>query len=370
MADTLTPDSGRSTYFDALDMDQQQQQQPFTMFSENDGPGAAALRQNRGAPPDITDSDYVVHRPQGSSGWLPAVDFPPENTQSQGFTQNETHAIDNPNRQARNPQRAVSIQSPSPTRRGLNLRSPTPMPHKSLNVRTPSPGQGSSDVRRSASRRSMFTGSTGHPIEGSTFIGGAATTGPHSTAHPHEDLTTRAAAADANLSRRARSKITKSEGKEDICILTPYILKALATAEDGKRLSRIIRDEGRAEKQALGLTINELSMLQKDQANAIHNEAKAHGQRAKLQAEYQKQESLFLAARAKYEAAQARLNSEDEALEIVRNKARDATEKLQDKSQEVDSLRTMFAVDERERAAKLATINGKPQRAGSGCVIA
>jgi hypothetical protein len=46
-------------------------------------------------------------------------------------------------------------------------------------------------------------------------------------------------------------------------------------------------------------------------------------------------------------------------LEIVRNNAKDATERLQEKSQEVDSLRTMYGVDERERAAKLAEISAK-----------
>ncbi|KAG5733228.1 hypothetical protein E4T56_gene20871 [Termitomyces sp. T112] len=359
MADALTPDTD-SVYFDAPT-----QQQPSTMFSEqssNRGLSASAptKRPNGGVPPpDVTEKDSPVHRSNSSTSWLPAVDFPPEDTQPVHFAQaGQDLRAGNANLQVGNPpHRAIGARSPSP-RRGSHMRSPSPPAHRALDIRSPSPAQGTSaqgasDIRRSASRRSMFTsGSTGHPIEGSTFIGGAATTGPHSTALPDQELTTRAAAADANLSRKDRSRIAKSE------------------AEDGKQLSKIIKDEGRAEKQALGLAIRELAMLQKDQANAIQNEAKAHEQRKKLQAEYQKQESLFFVARTRYEAAQARLHAEDEALEIVRNKARDATERLQDKSQEVDSLRTMFAVDERERAAKLATINEKPQRSGSGCIIA
>ncbi|KAG6842356.1 hypothetical protein C0991_010646 [Blastosporella zonata] len=304
---------------------------------------AAPKQADGGAQPHVTDKGYVDNQTQ-DEGWLPAVDVPQEPQSQQGVD----FQIGNSSQQGglNPPQRGISTRSTSSIRhKGRNLRSPSPMQGTS--------GQGASDVRRSASRRSMFTGSTGQPIEGSTFIGGAATTGPHSTAQPHQDLTTRAAAADANLSRKDRSRIAKSE------------------AEDGKRLSKIIKDEGRAEKQSLGLAINELSMLQQEQANAISNEARAHQQRAKLQAEYQKQEKIFLVARAKYDAAHARLNSEEEALDLVRNKARDATEKLQDKSQEVDSLRTMFAVDERERAAKLVAISEKPQRPGSsGCVIA
>ncbi|KAG6899962.1 hypothetical protein C0993_004863 [Termitomyces sp. T159_Od127] len=340
MADTLTPDSAKSVYFDAP-----VSQQCNTMFSEPSSNYDPALtkKSKGGALP--SDKDWSA----SSTGWLPAVELPPEDTQPAQAGQG--HQAGSTNIHNGNPQRTVGIRSPFTAQRGSNMRSPSPMAHRALDIRSPSPTQGASDIRRSASRRSMFTGSTGQPIEGSTFIGGAATTGPYSTAHPSYELTTRAAAADANLSRRDRSRIAKSE------------------AEDGKQLSKIIKDEGRAEKQALGLAIRELAMLQKDQANAIQNEAKAHVERKRLQAEYQKQESLFLAARARYEAAQARLHSEDEALEIVRNKARDATEKLQEKSQEVDSLRTMFAVDERERAAKLAAINERPHRADSGCII-
>ena len=86
-------------------------------------------------------------------------------------------------------------------------------------------------------------------------------------------------------------------------------------------------------------------------------EAKTHSAHTKRLSQFQKQTTVFLAARSKYEAAEARLHSEEEALERVKGNARDITEKLQGKSQQVDSLRTMFAVDERERAAKLAEID-------------
>ncbi|KAG6829500.1 hypothetical protein H0H87_011259 [Tephrocybe sp. NHM501043] len=351
----------KSIYFDAPM--EPQQQQAFTILSDQPGDYSSAApvteQVDRGAiasQADVTDKDHVVQHPEDDSGWLPAVDLPSESQTQQ--TDNGFQAGGSDQQRGLNvPQRNISIRDPSAKQRGHNLRSPSPKGYRGFSIRSPSPIQGSSaqgatDVRRSASRRSMFTGSTGQPIEGSTFIGGAATTGPHSTAQAHEDLTTRAAAADANLSRKDRSRITKSE------------------AEDGRRLSKIIKDEGAAEKQALGLSLNELAMLQKEQANAIKNEAVVHQKRAKLQAECRKQEALYMAAQTKYETAKSRLKSEDDSMEIVRNKARDALEKLQEKSQEVDSLRTMFAVDERERAAKLAMINQKPQRAGSGCVIA
>lgn len=77
---------------------------------------------------------------------------------------------------------------------------------------------------------------------------------------------------------------------------------------------------------------------------------------------FQKHEAVFLAARSKYEAAQSTLSSETETLELNRSNAREATEKMQDKSVEVESLRTMLGVDERERAVKL----GELDAAGGG----
>lgn len=87
-------------------------------------------------------------------------------------------------------------------------------------------------------------------------------------------------------------------------------------------------------------------------------EAKVHTTHSKALSVFQKHEAVYLAARTKYETAQAQLNSEAEALDISRSNAREATERMQEKSQEVDSLRTMFGVDARERAAKLDELNG------------
>jgi hypothetical protein len=53
------------------------------------------------------------------------------------------------------------------------------------------------------------------------------------------------------------------------------------------------------------------------------------------------------------------MNSEAEVLDLARNNARETTEGLAEKSQEVDGLRTMLGVDERERAVKLTELNPK-----------
>ncbi|KAF5382175.1 hypothetical protein D9615_004406 [Tricholomella constricta] len=291
--------------------------------------GPSTSEQPTTGPYDVTERDHLERAPESSLGWLPATDQPPG-----------TDGGAAPN--------SSVVKSPSPTQDMVNAPA----------------------LRRSASRRSLFTNTEGQPIEGPTFITGAATSGPYATAQADEELTSRAATADASLTPKERSRIAKSEGMLGIQLVVhsadPVVV---SVARDGKRLSKIIKDEGRAEKEALNVAINELAGFQRIQAASVKNEAKANAARAKVHAEFQKQESLFLAARAKFEAAQARLTSEDEAVEVVRNAARDATEKLQEKSQEVDSLRVMYGVDERERAARLAAIAGKPERSGSSCVI-
>jgi hypothetical protein len=64
----------------------------------------------------------------------------------------------------------------------------------------------------SSPSRGMFTNADGQVVNGSTFIAGAATTGPNSTAEADGQLHRRAASADASLTPKQRSKIEKSEG--------------------------------------------------------------------------------------------------------------------------------------------------------------
>lgn len=81
---------------------------------------------------------------------------------------------------------------------------------------------------------------------------------------------------------------------------------------------------------------------------------------------FQKYEAAFLAARTKYETAQAQMQSDAETLDITRGNARQATESMQEKSQEIDGLRTMLGVDAREREVKLVELSGKSNKKKSG----
>ena len=84
--------------------------------------------------------------------------------------------------------------------------------------------------------------------------------------------------------------------------------------------------------------------------------------------EFQKHEAVFLAARTKFEAAQARLQSEDETVAIVRTNAKEAADTLQEKAKEVDGLRVKYTEDEKERAVKLSELAVKGAGSGS-CII-
>lgn len=194
----------------------------------------------------------------------------------------------------------------------------------------------------SIDRRSLFTNTDGQTVNGSTFINGAGTTGPSATAEHNDSLHQRAASADAVLTEEQKAKISRSGTKSN------------------KKLVRIIQTEAKVEKKALGVAIKELSELQKIQKTAVKREAKAQASYTTSLTQFQKHEAAFLAARTKFEAAQATLTSTTEALEISRRNAQEATAGMQEKSQEVDGLRTMLDVDEREREVKMVELTGKP----------
>ncbi|KAF7312443.1 DNA binding protein Ncp1 [Mycena indigotica] len=216
--------------------------------------------------------------------------------------------------------------------------SPTPSSHspKTQHARVVSVGRATS-----IAQRSVFTNADGRSVAGSTFINGAGTTGPNATAEPDDSLHLRAASADVALTDEQKANIAKRESKSN------------------KQIAKIIKSEAKVEKKALDIAVRELSELHNLQKAAVKREEKAQSTYNKTLATFQKHEAVFLAARAKFEASQALLNSHTETLEITRNNAKEATANVQEKSQEVDSLRKMFDVDEREREVKLVELTGK-----------
>jgi hypothetical protein len=74
-----------------------------------------------------------------------------------------------------------------------------------------------------------------------------------------------------------------------------------------------------------------------------------------------------LMARTAHEREQAGLQAAGKELEECRKHARETTDMLRDKMQEVERLRLYKGVDDRERAVKVKSLNGQvsPARFGS-----
>jgi hypothetical protein len=89
---------------------------------------------------------------------------------------------------------------------------------------------------------------------------------------------------------------------------------------------------------------------------AQQDEAKAHTNHSKVLSAFKKQESVFFASKSRHESLQGQVNAEAERLEAVRESAKAATERVAEKSQEVDGLRKIFGIDEREREVKLGEL--------------
>ncbi|KAI0787654.1 hypothetical protein C8Q74DRAFT_622325 [Fomes fomentarius] len=178
-------------------------------------------------------------------------------------------------------------------------------------------------------------------LGGGSFASGAGTVGPASSVVLDETFQNRSRSAELALTEKQKVKLSKNQVKE------------------GKKVAKIIKAEGKAEKQALDEALKELADLQKMQKVAVKEEGKAYTAYSKALRDFHKNELEFFAARAKYERAQADLRAQEDARDASRNQARETTEMLQEKNREVEWLRAQKAVDDREREAKVRQLTGK-----------
>ncbi|KAA1467616.1 hypothetical protein DENSPDRAFT_832723 [Dentipellis sp. KUC8613] len=188
-----------------------------------------------------------------------------------------------------------------------------------------------------SSRRTDGTG-VGVGGTGSAFTDGAAMS---SAAAVDPGVHERVASAEDELSAKDKAKINKQEYK------------------DGKRLSTIIRGEANTEKAALEVATKELGELQKLQKAAVKEESKSHTIHSKAITDAHKAEMDFLAAQSAQERAQTALRAAAEALERSREHARDTTEMLREKMDEVERIRMHKQADDRERALKVKGLTGE-----------
>lgn len=163
----------------------------------------------------------------------------------------------------------------------------------------------------------------------------------------------------------------------------------------GKRISRVIKNEGKAEQQALEAAIKELAEIQKMQQTAVKEGTRTHTQHtkalqtlhnrelavikaqsdleradadiearlAKIRAELNKSkakaQAQFDKARAEVERARAEVRAHEEHREASRQHALETTEWVKDKRKEVEVLKGWLGVDEREREAKYNELTAK-----------
>lgn len=117
-------------------------------------------------------------------------------------------------------------------------------------------------------------------------------------------------------------------------------------AKEGKRLSKVLKSEAKAEAKAIDQAIRELADLQKMQRNALKEETRAVATHAKALRAFHKEDLEYLAARARYEKAQAELAVVEDTREAAREHAMEVTEMMQEKSKEVEWLRAQKAADD------------------------
>lgn len=276
MLDPSPSTSERSIYFDApiaifhsysTHQPQLPQIMPSTISdvdTQQNGEGASVVRQPTVAGPGNTTkingglaspsllSDTAEEEPEAprplahrqSSGWLPAEDVD-EDPQLQ---------------QQQQPSGAAPKRSSTLLRKNNSISR-----RSNYSRRATSPS-----MAESVGHKSVFTNAEGRPVAGSTFINGAGVTGPNAMAQADPSLHERRATADGQLTVKQRKQIEKAEGEYHDCPSSHvYSLSAICIVKDGRRLTKVIKTEGKIEKQALQVAVKELGELQKFQENAV-----------------------------------------------------------------------------------------------------
>lgn len=118
----------------------------------------------------------------------------------------------------------------------------------------------------------------------------------------------------------------------------------------------MLKSEAKSEAKAIDQSIRELADLQKMQKNALKEEARSVAAHTKALRAYHKEELEYLAARGRYEKAQAELAVVEDAREAARGHAMEITEMMQEKSQEVEWLRSQKAADDVSLVLQLGVI--------------
>jgi len=192
-------------------------------------------------------------------------------------------------------------------------------------------GRQEADVKRSGTwARGPGTSGINESLSPSTGTGN----------HPsrHLSLSERASAAAQQIGPERGAILTKAETK------------------DAKRLSKIIKAEGKSEDRQLKSSLKELSSLQSAQRKASAAETAATHAQVKAAKEEQRASAAYLEAKTRYERAIANLKVCEERLVLTRKNATKTTDMVRRQAEDVDAMRERKATDDREREVKLATL--------------
>lgn len=163
--------------------------------------------------------------------------------------------------------------------------------------------------------------------------------------------------------------------------------RPLLTDGIGRRLSKIIKNESKADQASLDVAVKDLEGLQKLQKASIkvtlflpltsphpvfmdpptlflvrhffQEEALSHSRHSRALSDAQKAEIQLLAARTAHERGQASQRATGQALEASRQHVRETTEMLHEKMEEVERLRIQKQMDDTERAVKVKSLVGE-----------
>ncbi|WVF72200.1 hypothetical protein IAT40_007012 [Kwoniella sp. CBS 6097] len=141
-------------------------------------------------------------------------------------------------------------------------------------------------------------------------------------------------------------------------ILDDTTLRKLSTMEkkDARRLSKVIKQEGKAEAKAVTGSIKELERLTKLQREAAATERKSQLRLSKWTKNEHKARLRFLKEKERYEKVEAELRNAENDYEERRDHAAGLTSQVAEKTQDLDDLRSQKAADDRERAVKLLAL--------------
>jgi len=141
-------------------------------------------------------------------------------------------------------------------------------------------------------------------------------------------------------------------------ILDETTLRRLATMEkkDAKRLSKVIKAEGKAEAKSVLSSIKELERLVKLQREAARAERKSQMRLGKWTNKEHKARLRFLKEKERYERIEGELRNAENDFEERRDHAAGLTGQVAEKTQDLDDLRGQKAADDREREVKLLAL--------------